>query len=323
MNQSPVRWGILSTANIARRAFIPALKQTRRGRLVAVASRSREKAEQFARENEIPDVYDDYESLLASGRIDAVYNPLPNTMHLEWTRRAAEHGVHVFCEKPLATNPADARLMAEICRAAGVILVEAFVFLSHPQTLELRRQLDRGVIGKLLQVQSHFNFKLSRPEGNIRVDPQLGGGSLLDVGCYPITFARFAFGEEPVEVRALHRIDPDFGVDTRASILLNFRGERQAAILTGFDTPGGQGAVLYGEKGYIVIPQPFHPDPQSHFTVHTSEGSETVRFETGVLPFAPAIEQFHDCVLDGAEPLVPAAYAAGTLEVIRKILAGK
>ena len=320
MSPSTVRWGILSTANIARRAFIPALKQTRRGMLAAVASRSREKAEAFAREHDIPEVYDDYESLLASGTIDAVYNPLPNTMHLEWTERAAKYGVHVFCEKPLAVTPEDALRMAATCREAGVVLVEAFVFLSHPQTLELRRRIDQGAIGELLQVQSHFNFKLTRPLGNIRLNAELGGGSLLDVGSYPITFARFAFGEEPVEVCASTRIDPAYGVDTRASVLMTFSNDRQAAIWTSFDTMGGQGAVLYGDKGYIEVPQPFHPGPESHFTIHTTEGSETVRFNTGVLPFAPAIEQFHDCVLDGAELLVPAENAAGTLRIIQDIL---
>ncbi len=171
-------------------------------------------------------------------------------------------------------------------------------------------------------MQSRFNFRLSRDRENIRLKSELGGGSLLDVGCYPITFARFAFGEEPESVRASPHIDPGFGVDTRASVLMDFSGGRQAALLTGFDTQGGQGAVLYGDKGYIEIPQPFHPGPQSHFTVHTADGSETVPFDTGTMPFAPAIEQFNDCVLDGAEPLVPAQNAVGTLQVIREILSG-
>jgi len=319
MTQTTVRWGILGTANIARSAFIPALRQTEHGRLVAVAGRTLEKTEAFAAEYDIPQVYGDYESMLASGEVDAVYNPLPNTLHLEWTAAAAKRGVHVFCEKPLAVTPEDARSMAETCREAGVTLVEAFVFLWHPQTLALRRLLDEGAIGNLLQVQCRFNFMLPRDPENIRLRKEVGGGSLLDVGSYPITFARFAFGEEPVEVQASVHVDPQFNVETRTAMTLAFSGGRQASILAGFDTKGGQGVLLYGDDGYIEIPVPFHPPEQSHFVVHTAAGSQTHRFDTGRRPFAPAIDQFHDCILTGAAPLVPADNAIGTLQVIQQI----
>ena len=248
MSTTPVRWGILGTARIAETAFIPAVRQTERGRIVAVASRDQATAEAFARKHDLPMAFGDYASMLASGEIDAVYNPLPNTLHAEWTIAAAEQGKHVFCEKPLAVSPAEAQQMIDACRQAGVLLVEAFVFLSHPQTLELRQLLDDGVIGRLIQAQAHLTFPLARPTDNIRLNRELGGGSLLDAGGYPITFARFAFGQEPVAVQAATRIDPDDRVDSRAGIILTFSEDRFATLQTGIDAAGGPGALLFGER---------------------------------------------------------------------------
>ena len=320
MSNKTVRWGIISTARIAETAFIPALRETARGELVAVASRSRDKATAFAQKHAIPQVFDDYASLLASDEIDAIYNPLPNTMHLEWTAEAAKQGKHIFCEKPLAVFPAEAQEMIDVCREAGVLLVEAFVFLCHPQTLKLRQLLDAGVIGDLLHLQAHLTFRLPRPTDNIRLNKDLGGGGLLDAGGYPITFARFAFGEEPTDIQSSVYMEPDYGVDSRVTMLLSFSRNRTASLYTGLDAMGGPGVILFGEKGHIVVPQPYHPKAQSEFSVHTPDGSKTYTFETGTMPFTPALEQFHDCVLDGAAPLVPASNALGTLEIIQTVL---
>ena len=317
---SKVRWGIISTARIAETAFIPALRQTERGELVAVASRKQESADQFAQKHDIPRAFDSYEAVLASDEIDAVYNPLPNTMHAEWTIKAAQQGKHVFCEKPLAVKPEEAQRMIDACAEAGVVLVDAFVFLWHPQTHKLRQLLDDGAIGRLLQSQAYMTFHLDRPTDNIRLNKELGGGGLLDAGGYPITFTRFAFDEEPVAVQASARIDPDYGVDTRVGALLTFADEQIATLQTGVDAKGGPGAILFGTEGHIVIPQPYHPKEQSHFTVHTADGEERFDFDTGQHVFAPAIEQFHECVLDGADPLVPAENALGTLRIIQAMM---
>jgi len=320
MIDKTVRWGILSTARIAEGAFIPALQQTQRGEVVAVASRNRTQAEAFAQKHDIPVACADYASLLARDDIDAVYNPLPNTLHAEWTAAAAAQGKHIFCEKPLAVTAAAAQQMIDACQKAGVLLVEAFVFLLHPQTLKLRQLLDDGIIGELLQVQAHLTFRLSRPTDNIRLNHELGGGGLLDAGGYPITFARFAFDAEPETVQASCYIDPEYHVDTRAALLLTFSGNRLATLQTGLDAMGGPGATLFGETGHIEIPQPYHPKAQSHFVVHTADGAETFSFDTGRLPFAPALDHFHDCILDGAEPLVPPTNALGTLRIIEAAL---
>lgn len=322
MADKKVRWGIISTARIAETAFIPALRETDRGELVAVASRSQESADAFAKTHEIPQTFDSYEEMLASDAIDAIYNPLPNTLHAEWTIAAARHGKHVFCEKPLAMSPAEAQQMIDACEKAGVLLVEAFVFLFHPQTLKLRQLLDEGVIGKLRQLQARLTFHLDRPSDNIRLNKALGGGGLLDAGCYPITFARFAFGADPVAVQSAVEMDPAYDVDSRVAMLLTFPDNGFATLQTGIDAVGGPGAILMGERGYIEVPQPYHPRGESHYVVHTADGDETFTFETGKRPFTAAIEQFHASILDGEKLLVPASNAIGTLRVIEAVFAG-
>jgi D-xylose 1-dehydrogenase (NADP+, D-xylono-1,5-lactone-forming) len=314
-----VRWGIISTAAIAESAFIPSLRQSRRGQLFAVASRDQERSSAFAAKHDIPHAFGSYEDMLASGKIDAVYNPLPNRLHAEWTAAAARHGLHVFCEKPLAVSAAEAEQMVAGCRDAGVLLFEAFVLLYHPMSLKLRQMLDEGVIGEVMQMQMGFTFPLKRPTDNIRMSREMAGGSLMDVGCYTITYARFIFGEEPVSVQAAVRMDADYGVDTQASIVLTFRGERHASLQSGFEAAGGQRALVHGTKGYIEIPQPCHPREQDGFIVHAGGKDQHVEVNAGVRAFTPAIEHFQDCILDGTEPMTTAANAAGTIRIIEAV----
>ena len=313
-----IRWGIISTAAIGESAFIPAVRQTRRGQIVAVASRDSDRARDFASKHDIPQAMGSYEELLASDEIDAVYNPLPNSMHAEWTIKAARHGKHVFCEKPLAVSAAEAEEMVAACRKAGVLLFEAFVFLYHPISLKLRRVLQNGAIGEIGQMQMSFTFPLRRPKDNIRMSKEMAGGSLMDVGCYVITFARFVFGEEPIGVQASVRMDPDYDVDTLASMILTFPGNRHASLQAGFDAAGGQRASIHGSSGYIDVPQPCHPGEEAEFVVHAGEG-ERISVNAGVRTFTPALEHFQDCILDGVEPISTAAYAAGTLRVIEAV----
>jgi D-xylose 1-dehydrogenase (NADP+, D-xylono-1,5-lactone-forming) len=314
-----IRWGILSTAKIAETAFIPSLGQTHRGELAAVASRDEGRARTFADEQGIAQAFGSYEEMLASDAIDAVYIALPNSMHAEWTEKAAAQGKHVFCEKPLGISSIEAQRMVDACEDAGVQLFEAFVFLYHPKSLKLRQVLNEGAIGALVQMTASFTFPLQRPTDNIRMNRELGGGNLMDVGCYPIAYTRFVFDAEPIAVQAACRMDPEYGVDTRSSIVLTFSGDRHAALQSGFDAPGGQRAVIHGEKGYIAVPQPCHPKEQDGFVVCRGSQEESVFVEAGVRPFAPAIEHFHDCILDGTAPLATGANAVGTLRVIEAV----
>lgn len=327
MSDHKIRWGIISTARIAKTAFIPAMRETSGGEIVGVASRNRETGEAFAQEFGIPTVFDDYDALLVSDVVDAVYNCLPNSLHAEWTIKAAEQGKHVFCEKPLAVSEAEVLSMVESCKANGVYLVEAFVFLFHAQTLRLRALLDAGEIGELRQLETHFSFRLPRDRPNIRLNKDQGGGALLDTGSYPITFVRFAFGGEPISVQASVYVDPEYGVDTRSSAILTFSGGRTATIQVGMDSPVGPGAVLFGSEGVIEVPQPFHPREGAHLLVRrlgerptVAEQEERVPFDEGRQPFAPAIEHFHACISEGKPPSVSPLNAIGTLRVIDAIL---
>ena len=214
-----VRWGIVSTAQIGRWVFAPALRDSARGALTGVASRDRERAEAFAGDLGIPEVFASYDDLLWSDRVDAVYLPLPNSMHEEWSIRAMEHGKHVFCEKPLATSPAAAQRMVDAAAQHGVVLMEAMVYRYHPQTLRLRRLLDGGVIGDLRHVDMRMGGL--QPTGIIRWQPELGGGVLADIGCYLIDVARWAAGAEPVQVTAVWQ--EQGGVDSRIALLLGSR----------------------------------------------------------------------------------------------------
>ncbi len=314
-----IRWGIISTAGIAASAFIPALRESDRGELVAVASRDRDKADAFAKKHDIPTVFGDYESLLTSDEIDAVYNPLPNTMHAEWTIKAAEHGKHIFCEKPLAMSADEITAMSDSCERAGVKLIEAFVFLFHDQTLKLREVLDSGAIGDITATHASMNFRIPRPSDNIRLNKELGGGGLLDGGVYPLTFTRFVFGEEPISVQGTCFLDPEYGVDMRTSAVLEFSGGRFATIQMSMDGPGGQVAAIYGEKGFINIPQPYHPKKGAQLSIRTPDGEEVFTVDADQRPFTPAINHFHDVLLDGKPLAVPATNALGTIAIVEAI----
>ena len=310
-----VRWGIVSTAQIGRNVFIPALRATRRGEVAAVAGRDAGRSAAFAGDLGIPQVFSSYDALLASDAVDAVYLPLPNTMHEEWALRAAECGKHVFCEKPLADTAAAGQRMVEAARRHGVLLWEAMVFRYHPQTLRLRRLLDGGAIGGLRHVQMRMSFNL--PAGaNIRWQPELGGGVLQDVGCYLITVARWAVGGEPTQVSAAWRLDPERGVDLGLTLLLEFAGGVTAALYGGFDGLTTPGAHLTGSRGALHIEQPTHPYEESAYTLTTPAATERVALHNGVRAFTPALEHFHDCVLDGAAPLLDARDAIHTLRVM-------
>ena len=310
-----VRWGIISTAQIGRYVFIPALRATRRGELVAVAGRDAGRTAAFAGDLDIPEVFDSYDALLASDLVDAVYVPLPNTMHEEWVLRAAECGKHIFCEKPLATTAAAAQRMVATARRHDVLLWEAMVFRYHPQTLRLRGLLDGGAIGDLRHIHMRMSFNL--PAGdNIRWQPELGGGVLMDVGCYLITVARWAAGSEPTHVTATWHLDQERGVDRHLGLLLAFPGGVVATLYGGFDGLTSPGAHLIGGGGSLHLEQPTHPYEESAYTLATPAATERVELHNGVRAFTPALEHFHDCVLDGSAPLLDARDAILTLRVM-------
>jgi xylose dehydrogenase (NAD/NADP) len=192
MPTKTLRWGLLSTARI-NRALIPPLQASKRSQLCAVASRSQAKADEFASQCGIPRTHNSYEALLADPEIDVIYIPLPNSLHAEWTIRAVEAGKHVLCEKPLAVSTAEVDAIIAAAQAHGKIVAEAFMYRHHPQTLKIKALVDSGAIGELRMVRGAFTFNINRPD-DVRLDPQLGGGSIWDVGCYPLSFTRYVVG---------------------------------------------------------------------------------------------------------------------------------
>ena len=297
-----VRWGIISTADIAGKAFIPAVRESAGGQIVAVGSRTREKAAQFAARHEIPRAYGSYDAVLEDPEVEAVYIGLPNTMHAEWIARAAAAGKHVFCEKPMTMTVAEAEASVAACRKAGVLLVEAFVFRFHRQARVIRRLLDEGAIGPVRHADAHFHYAFAGDPSNIRLRPEVGGGALMDVGCYALHWARFVMGEAPESVAAQAVPHPS-GVDATTTAILRFSGGRTANISVGLSMQGGQGGRAYGAQGVLEATMPFHPRPGARVYVRRGNNTEDHSVESmPQYPFTDAVTAFQAAVR-GEAPL--------------------
>jgi predicted dehydrogenase len=294
-----LRWGILGVAKINERV-IPAFAQAEYAELVAIASRSLEKAGSAAARFGIPRAYGSYEDLLAATDIDAVYIPLPNNLHAPWTIRAAQAGKHVLCEKPLAANAHEAREMIEVCRQAGVALMDGFFWPHHPRTARLRAELERGLIGQVQHVRGSFSFPLELDPKNIRLQPELAGGSVMDVGCYPVYGALWVFGQLPRRVFA--SASYQFGVDISLVGVLEFGDGKTACFDCGFVWPFRQSLEIVGTQGRIWIPDMWLPPDPAVFHVETETGySAEVRI-SGVNQIAAMLDDFSRAVLEGRQP---------------------
>jgi predicted dehydrogenase len=248
MQNPPLRIGILGCANIAR-LFTRDVAASPAVRVVAVASRDAAKAEAFARDFSIPRAHAGYEALLADGDVDAVYVPLPNSLHAEWAIRCAESGRHVLCEKPLAVGAAEAQAMFDAARRNAVMLLEAYPYWFQPQTGDLVALLAKGAIGELRSMQASFGFSLPAA-GNIRLDPTLGGGGLLDAGCYPLSLIRLVMGSAPERVRADATYGPS-GVDVSLMATLFWADGRRAQLSCAMDASLHRQAQIVGTRGTI------------------------------------------------------------------------
>jgi xylose dehydrogenase (NAD/NADP) len=253
----PIRWGVLSTANIAR-LVIGANRDSEVTRFVAVASRDEARAQRFATELGLGASFGSYEALLASDLIDAVYVALPVSMHTPWTLRALQAGKHVLCEKPFATNPTDAARCFDAAEAAGRVVVEGFMWRHHPQTVLARRLLAEGAIGRLSSIRAALTVDVA--PGDIRRSPALGGGALCDLGCYCISAARL-FGGHPIRVWAERVLDgaagPDGGVDLRLAATMRLPGQVLALFDVGLDLTRRDQLELVGTTGRLVVPDPW------------------------------------------------------------------
>ena len=301
-----LRWGILGVALINDK-LLPAFAKAANAELRAIASRSLEKAQKAARAANIPTAHGSYDALLDDPQIDAVYIPLPNTLHAEWTRKAAERGKHILCEKPLTPTAAEARALVDFCRAKGVQLMDGFMWPHHPRTHRMRQLLDDGVIGPVKHVTACFTFPLPMDPSNIRLRSEMAGGSLLDVGCYPVYGIRWALGAEPVRVFASSRFE--HGVDVEVHGLMWLADGRTAAFDCGFTLPFRRWVEVVGTEGVLCVPDLWVPGPRAVFTIER-EGRpiEKIVIE-GEDQVQHMIEDFGRAVLEG-KPVRPDAEEA-------------
>jgi predicted dehydrogenase len=296
-----VRWGILGTARITRR-LIPAFRASCRGELRAVASRTLARATEHAREYSVPHAVQGYQTVLDDPSIDAVYIPLPNTEHVPWTLAAIAAGKHVLCEKPLALDPHDVDRIAAAAAAAGVIVEEGFMYRHEPLTREVIRLLNDGAIGSVRAVVSGFTFALE-VGGNIRLDPSLGGGSLWDIGSYPVTYAQLIAGHEPKMVFGSAHWHAS-GVDEEFMGMLRFDEGMSANIYAGFRTPYRTWLEVLGTDGALTVPNPFRPGPLETLELERTGGVDHIDVQGSSLIFVNEIEDFEARILDGAPAVV-------------------
>ncbi len=296
MSEKKARWGIIGVAKINNR-LLPSFPRATNTELAAIASRSKEKAESAAKAAGIPKAYGSYENLLKDPDIDIVYNPLPNSLHSEWTMKAADHGKSVLCEKPLAPSADEAQKMVDYCQEKGVHLMDGFMWPHHPRTAMLREFLDSGAIGPVQKVTAAFSFKMEPMDGtNIRLKPELGGGSLLDVGCYPVFGIRWAFGEEPVRVYATAKYE--FGVDVDLNGILWFADGRMASFDCAFTLPVRMQMEIAGSEGVIKIPHMWLPPEDAPYEVHGRSPTVETTKVPGHDQIAHMISNFSQAVLD-------------------------
>jgi predicted dehydrogenase len=255
-----IRWGILSTANIGVAKVIPAMQRGELCEIVAIASRSQEKADAAARKLGIPTAYGSYEELLADPSIEAVYNPMPNHLHVPWAIRALEAGKHVLCEKPIALTSAEAATLLDAAqRYPQLKVMEAFMYRHHPQWVRARDLVQSGAIGELRTIHSFFSYFLDDPT-NVRNMADIGGGGLMDIGCYNISLSRFIFGAEPRRVCGIVDYDPQFHTDRLASAMLDF-GSGTATFTCSTQLTSYQRVNIYGTAGRVEIEIPFNAPP--------------------------------------------------------------
>jgi predicted dehydrogenase len=317
---SKLRWGILGCARITRRGLIPGLRASARNELVALASRDRQRVQEWAAEFQVPKAYASYEEVLDDPDVEAVYIPLPNELHKPWVAAAADAGKHVLCEKPLALDAAEARAMVDHCRAQGVVLMEAFMWRHQPRTAALRRLVAEGAIGTLRLIRSSFSFTIT--PGDWRLDPARGGGALWDIGCYGVSTARLYAGAEPNAIEALARFGPT-GVDLSLAATLRFPGEVLGVIDCSFEQPFRCVYELVGTGGVIEVPNAYLPPARpTAFLRKTGADTAQERSFDGENQYGAMVDAFAVAVADAGHRLPePAEDGLAQMTVLDAILA--
>lgn len=285
-----IRWGILSTANIGIKRVIPAILSSQRGTIAAIASRDADRAASVAKQFGIPVSYSSYQSLLNDPNVDAIYNPLPNHLHVPWTMKAMEAGKDVLCEKPIALSANEAMQLIAVRDRTGRRVMEAFMVRCHPQWQRVRELVRSGRIGTVRAIQSAFTFTVLDPK-NVRNQAAIGGGALYDVGCYPLVTARYLFGCEPERVIAATDRDPELGVDRVTSGMLLFPEGQQVTFTSALQLAPYQRVVILGSAGRIEVRTPFTLNKDDASTILIDTGTSLGGSSQAVEQFDP-VDQF-------------------------------
>ncbi|QEN07056.1 Gfo/Idh/MocA family oxidoreductase [Oceanispirochaeta crateris] len=265
-----LKWGVLSTANIGLEKVLPAIQKSENGVVYAIASRNDRTARDAASHLSIPVSYSSYQDLLDDPEVEAIYNPLPNHLHIEWTIKAMEAGKHVLCEKPLALKREDLLRLMKLRDRTGLTVSEAFMVRYHPQWLTARETVQEGHIGKLKNVQGFFSY-FNDDKNNIRNIKEAGGGGIWDIGCYPVTTSRLIFDEEPLRVASILEYDPETGIDRMGTVMMEFPSG-QASFSCSTQLVPYQKMHIFGTKGHLEVEIPFNAPPDKACRVFTSQG---------------------------------------------------
>jgi xylose dehydrogenase (NAD/NADP) len=311
-----LNWGLLSTAKI-NHALIKPLTASKRTRLLAVASRNITSAEAYAREWNIPRAHDSYEALLADPEIDVIYNSLPNHLHAEWTIKALRAGKHVLCEKPLALTLEQVDAMSQAANETGNTLAEAFMYRHHAQTLKVKEIVDSGALGQLQLIKGAFTFALNR-EGNFRYFKDMGGGSIWDIGCYPISYARMLVGAEPVEVFGW-QVTGQGGSDDSFIGQMRFNGGTHLQFDCGFKSPSRSYIEIVGSEATLNIPNPFKPNLKNEIYIKRGDETQTISI-AGEELYLGEVEDICDAVLHSKPPRISLGDSRGNIAVILALI---
>jgi predicted dehydrogenase len=314
-----LRWGILSTAKIGREKVIPAIQKGKYCEVVAIASRKKEAAEKEAALLKIPKAYGSYEELLAGAEIDAVYIPLPNHLHVEWSIKAMQAGKHVLCEKPIGLSSAEAKKLLDVSKQYPHIKVmEAFMYRFHPQWIKAKELIKQGKIGEIKTIHSFFSYYNVDP-ANIRNQSDKGGGGMMDIGCYNISLSRFVFDEEPTKVLGITEFDPQSGVDRLASGILQF-SKGTSTFTCSTQLVPYQRVNIFGTEARIEIEIPFNapPDKPTKIWLHSKTGTEEIVFDR-VDQYTLEADAFAKAVLENTEVPTPLHDAVNNMKAIEAI----
>ncbi|HEX5126948.1 MAG TPA: Gfo/Idh/MocA family oxidoreductase [Rhodocyclaceae bacterium] len=311
-----IAWGVLGYARIARMSAIPAMKRTANAHFYGVASRDAAKLAECQTQFKCDKTYPRYEDMLADPHIQAVYIPLPNSLHKEWSIAALRAGKHVLCEKPLAMSAAEAREMAAVARETGCLLMEAFMYRYTDRMRKVREMLDSGVLGQVKHINAGFRFFLDRPN-TIKAQPELGGGALYDVGCYPVNFLGAVTGRKPITCKAVAEYDN--GVDINLSALMQYDDGLIANIHCGFNAHNKIGAEIIGTQGILEVPDTFL-DFRGAIQVHTKEGTRAIPVAESDR-YGAEFQDFSAAILEKRSPLLSLDETIRNMEVLDMIRA--